>query len=777
MTQTSCRKARCASAGAAPLRLVLAAGMVWLAGGARGVSAQVAAAAPQGSSSSNTLQEVIVTAQLAKEPIVKVPETITAFTAKDLGDYNIQSFNDYLTKVPDVTFAYGSSGLGVTDTRSISIEGIQGANTTGVYIDDTPVPENIDPRVVDIQRIEVLKGPQGTLFGAASMGGNVRLITTQPDVTGNDGTYTVQAGGTSGSGSADYGGNGMYNIAVVPQKFALRLVGFYQHDAGFLTNTFPSPNGSGTDSIGNQGGDHVYGGSISARWSFTDNFDATLRFLDQETHYQGLPEAYAPLPEFLPIYNLHRTQDFQESAYNKYDLTSLDLRYHLNNLAFTSSTSFFYNNTAEFENGAEGTTEIIQQYYNVTLNDTLPMQYNLTSALNQFVEEDRVSGVLSDSFNFVAGVYFMKQEGGGGINSVLVPGLAASGLWPTDLLYNGPGHNTQSQEAVFGQGHYKFLKRFELTLGGRVYKLRQTSDQIADGFFNGGPTNTGVLHANQAGFSPKVALSYAATQNSNAYVSYATGFRPGGPDTPLPPFCIPSAGSLAYLATKTSYQSDKVDNYEVGYKAGFAGGSYLSASAYENFWKNMQESVVFPCGDGTTANTGEARIRGVDLEFDGPVPLVPNLSVRTGLGLLSAVITDPGASTLQSGERIFQVPKVNGTLGVVYSLPAFVGGHPYVSLDYSYVGSRLSHNNGGSVTTPLEEPSYSILNSQVGFDKDSWRFALYMKNLTDAKPNLGDVQQIAFPQSVPGPNGTLVPYLEAEVMPPFQMGIQISHDF
>jgi outer membrane receptor for monomeric catechols len=221
------------------------------------------------------------------------------------------------------------------------------------------------------------------------------------------------------------------------------------------------------------------------------------------------------------------------------------------------------------------------------------------------------------------------------------------------------------------------------------------------------------------------------------------------------------------------YQSDKVFTTEVGFKSDMPQGGYFTTALFQTFWKNMQQTIVLPCGDSYTGDTGEARIRGGELEFNGPV--IHGLQVRAGLGYEDAIITDQGAGSLRVGERVFQVPKVNGTVGFVYSFPEILGARPHVSTDYSYIGNRISQNNTGNV--PLQEPGYGLLNAEIGVDKGPWNINLYMKNITNAKPNLGDIQQIAFPQSVAGPNGTRVPYLEVGVMPPFQIGLQLTHNF
>ena len=153
-----------------------------------------------GTAGAKSLQTVIVTAQRKAQSVAKVPLSITVFTAQNLQDFNIQSFDDYASKTPNLSFTYGAGATGIADARTVSIRGITGQNlgatsgATGFYIDDTPVPASIDPRVLDISNIEVLKGPQGTLFGEGSLGGNVRLITNQPDLTTNGGSYMAQTG-------------------------------------------------------------------------------------------------------------------------------------------------------------------------------------------------------------------------------------------------------------------------------------------------------------------------------------------------------------------------------------------------------------------------------------------------------------------------------------------------------------------------------------------------------------------------------------------------------
>jgi len=158
-----------------------------------------------------SLDEVIVTARKRSESLADVPASITVFSAQALQELNIQSFDDYATKVPNVSFTYGTGPTGISEARTVAIRGITGQNivgssgATGFYIDDTPIPGSVDPRVVDVDNIEVLKGPQGTLFGESSLGGNVRLITKRPDLSSDGYGYMAQAGLTSGAAAPTAG--------------------------------------------------------------------------------------------------------------------------------------------------------------------------------------------------------------------------------------------------------------------------------------------------------------------------------------------------------------------------------------------------------------------------------------------------------------------------------------------------------------------------------------------------------------------------------------------
>ena len=245
---------------------------------------------PASETEAPALEAITVTARKRDESLATVPVSITVFTGEALASYNIQSFNDYATKTPNISFSYGGGPTGIADARTVEIRGITGQNlfgtagATGFYIDDTPVPGSVDPRVLDIDNIEVLKGPQGTLFGESSLGGNVRLITKRPNLDKDEFNVMADAGVTSGGG-LDGGSSIVANFQLMPDKLALRAVLFANHNAGYLTRTFPDPSSPAVEnpllsvprtSVGDQGAATTYGGSLSALLKVSDDFDVAL---------------------------------------------------------------------------------------------------------------------------------------------------------------------------------------------------------------------------------------------------------------------------------------------------------------------------------------------------------------------------------------------------------------------------------------------------------------------------------------------------------------------
>ncbi len=624
----------------------------------------------------SSLQDIIVTARKRDESLAQVPESITVFTSATIENYNIQSFNDYATKVRNISFTYGSGPEGISEARTVAIRGITGQNVvgtsgaTGFYIDDTPVPSSLEPRVLDIADIEVLKGPQGTLFGESSLGGNVRLITKKPNLADDTIGYMAQAGVTSGGGSADGGGSVIGNVVLSPDKLALRVVLFANHDAGYLTRTFPEPTSPAvTDpfltvprtSVGNQGAVMSYGGSMAALLKVTDQFEARLRVMFQNTEDHGFPATFAPLPSFTPDYTLNRAFDVQPHASDVWALPSLDLQYTGEGWMFVSSSSFFYRHTRDVEDSTYGTQQILNGYYGVSSLPAQPFLWDGERFHDQLTEEMRVSFDPVHGLSGTAGLFYARTHSKQYIPPTYAEGLVAAtanntvvGPWPNDLLWTDSLPILQKDSSVFGELYYKLSEKFNLAVGARQYWLKQEADYSADGFQNFGLTPVVPVTNRQKGVSPKVALSYQATSDAMVYASASKGFRAGGAQT-FAPFC--AAPNLP-INDLTQLKSDTLWSYEVGTKIQVPNpGLLISAAAFRINWKNLQQQVALPCGAYYTINGDAATIDGGEIEIAGHITHA--LQITVGAGYEKTDITDPGALGIvgvSPGSRILGVP-------------------------------------------------------------------------------------------------------------------------
>jgi len=776
---------------------LLMAGLAWTGVG----SAQTAATgATPVAAEPEVMETILVTARKRDESVAVVPASITVFTGEALQDYNIQSFNDYATKTPNVSFSYGGGPTGIADARSVAIRGITGQNlfgtagATGFYIDDTPLPGSVDPRVLDIDNIEVLKGPQGTLFGESSLGGNVRLITKKPNLSKDDFSVMAEAGLTSGGGSADGGGNVIGNIVLVPNTLAVRVVLFANHDAGYLTRTFPTdPSSPGvTDpflsvprtSVGDQGAQTTFGGSASALMKITGNFDARLRIMFQNTADHGFPAAFAPLPSFTPDYTIDRAFDVQPKASDVWTLPSFDLNYRGQGWSFVSSTSFFYRHTQDVEDSTYGTQQIFTSYYMVPVAPPAPVYLTPQPYLwdgehyhDQITEEMRVSWDPWNNLSGTLGAFFSHTNTKFTIPPTYAAGLVAAtatntvvGPWPNNEIWTQTNPATEKDFSLFGELYYKFFDRWTLTLGARQYWLHQDADYTADGFMNFGPTPSNPQHNSQSGLDPKFGLSYQTTDEAMVYASASKGFRAGGAQASLP-FCALPALPVTDI---TQLKSDTLWSYEVGTKVQLPHpGLLVSAAVFHIDWSNLQQQVALPCGSYFDINGEQARINGAELEIAGH--LTPALQVRFGAGYEDTDITQPGPLQIvgvQPGGRILGTPAWSMTLGGVYTQAITGTIDGFVSADYSYTGDSVQLLNGG-LGAESTRPAYSLVNLRFGINVKETEVSLNVHNLTNAKPNLGDIGYVGYAQY----NATGVVMPQVATLQPLTVMLQYKYSF
>ncbi|MEQ8693155.1 MAG: TonB-dependent receptor, partial [Pseudomonadales bacterium] len=629
--------------------LVLAQPVAWLS---------VAADAQEPAKSGvKVLETVLVTATRRSESAQDVGLSMTVLDEDALNAKGVEVFFDFATAVPNLSF--GVTGDGALAARTIAIRGIQGAGTTGFYIDDTPVLETIDPRILDIERVEILRGPQGTLWGARSMGGNVRLITKQPSTEGFEGTFHAGSSVTD-EGGLNYTADGAVNIPMIDDTLLARISAFYNYEEGFFDKGLGPRSAPPTEVRNNIDDLTAQGGQIALRWEPTDALTITPRIMYQKVEMDGFRFADREPGNFLQrqIFGL------PEGGEDEWYLGSLTVDYATEYGSLTSSTSYFERDVIEFEDS----TDAQLAFFGVLL----PSPISRSRGLERFVQELRFSSDLDGALQFVVGAFYSDST---------VPRLytwtteGAADIFGTDTAVIFDDERTAKEAAIFGEVSYDLTEALTATLGLRYFRNETTFTQFTDGYFYGGVSSTiNPPDAEENGVNPKLLLEYQWTDNVMTYVSAAEGYRIGGNNIGLPPTCDAELESLGTSRDGVqSFDSDSLWSYEAGIKSTLADQRLtLNAAVFHSVWSDIQTTVLLDCGFGFTGNAGEAESTGFEVEINAQV--TNNLTLGVNLGYNNAEITKAGEATGQSkGDPIYQVDaqrKVVGDLRVYLDFKA-----------------------------------------------------------------------------------------------------------
>ena len=416
-----------------------------------------AAGAAEAPSPPDALAEVVVTAQKRAESVQSVPISITTFGGEALEQKAIVNFFDYGTKVPNLAFA--ATNEGIATSRTIAIRGISGNNATGFYIDETPLPDSIDPRVLDIDHIEVLRGPQGTLYGARSMGGTVRVITKTPELSEFSADVHAGLSSTWNTDRPNYTGDAVVNIPLLQDHVALRVSGFYDTEAGFMqrryctdpatagVSCFPLTTSSSlTTTVKNVGESDSYGGAAALTIKISDALTITPRIMTQQAHYNGFPMSdYLSDPETYPrtgyLYPSPAAQlpglatpiippvtpnnfvqgrffNLPEGGHDSWDLYSVSLNWKTAIGELVSSTSYFDRTVVETEDTTDWLYASLLPLTSLpigiptnSLPTPIPSVFTNEYDYRRFVQEVRFVSALSGPVQFVVGGFYSDLHG------------------------------------------------------------------------------------------------------------------------------------------------------------------------------------------------------------------------------------------------------------------------------------------------------------------------------------------------------------------------------
>ena len=824
-----------------------------------------AVAQDEGADQEFVLDEIIVTSRKRTESAQDIPATIQSITQESLAAMGAKTMEDYSRFVPSVNVVtYGGSGSTVVFRGAITGPDYIGQSTSSVYLDEISVTQTGSQptlRAVDLARVEALSGPQGTLYGSDAQAGTMRIITNQPVMNSYQAIFDGEVRG-GGESDASYRGSLVFNVPLIDDTLALRVVGFNDRDGGFIDNVFGHTAdwhgpGDRTDPSNNRapanGGpvewgtldnahvvdenwndNEVYGGRMHLRWEMNDSWATTLSYHNQQSR-QGADNFFDPFVGDLQVVRFH-----DDYAYESFDMGSLVVEGDMGFAQVVAAVSYFEREaTGMFDcttychywaaaychhavspyYGTKYTQYELPYYWadpatgyivwwpaycqGTTLNSDFYSSYPYETNDDKLTAEIRLSSQ-GDTFDWIVGVYYEESK-----DSWKAPfatptnggrlGTGSDNVWQQSISrdfwefyfdtsfpnatshWSSGSHTDWEQFAIFGDVTWRINDNWELSVGGRYFDRSNENFYFVNHpggtEFNEGEPDTATpdireyrlandlrpfgRKGSEDKFIPKVSLSYGfgdgGANSKLLYGLYTQGVRQGGINR--------SRGEPFFPRT---YDSDLMNNYEVGYKSTFANGrGRFNVTGYYMLWEDYQLSIVDPssticpsgdpdeaipgqCGQPwqqVIANLGEAHIQGAVVEVDYAMSdnwllgfNVESMEAETDTDhdLDGDGIIDPGEGDLVKGLRLPLVPDLKAAAWLEYRQPAELFG-----ADEFFVRTQWSHT-GDSVNLlePLPEDhpnrqftsdSFTIGDLRFGLVGEDWQADVFINNITDER--------------------------------------------
>jgi len=658
--------------------------------------------------------DIIVTAQKRRERAQDVAASIAVVTGDSLQKSGAVTYADYLNSIPSVSYTKNTGFKdkifirGLSDTMSSRV-----LSTTGLYLDETPITE-VDASLgdlgtFDVNRVEVLRGPQGTLFGSGSMGGTVRIITNKPKLDKFEAMVTGQVSGTY-NGGANYETNAMLNIPLLTDKLGLRVVGGYRDDSGFINNDFGN-----RKRINSSYAAYVRG---FLDIQPTSNLDILLG-----VNYQKAQGHYGPIQDIgLGKYNLYRLYP----ELNKFTtrIYTATINYTLPFATLTSATSLIDKDNFS----SRDFTNSDLPDYSATVGMTFPNQglgFLYYYPNKTFTQEVRLASTSSGPFHWLIGGYYNNFHPHNlQTYDTTVPSLKNYNYATYSIL------TYRRELAEFGELSFDVTSKFQLTTGIRHSNF-QIGQQETDSGTSVGPTPYVApwQRISQQATVLKFRADYKITPDNLLYAVASQGYRPGGPVSNFMPSCLTQLQQLGYSSPPKDYSPDKLWNFEVGSKNQFFDRKLtLNVDGYYIKWRNTQVAQNLMCGNQFISNAGGATTKGVELEVQAhPVEAI-DLSFGGGYTDATFDTTDPTIRTIK-GAQLPNVPKWTFNTSAQYNWKMGGDLNGFIHGDLQYVDGR--YNDLPLSSARVYEGAYTTVNARIGITSGPWEVDVFARNLTN----------------------------------------------
>ena len=727
----------------------------------------------------NLLEEVIVTATKRAESVQSIGLSVKAIQGEELQDRGLSDFEDFAVTIPNLSF--GATDDGVLANRTISIRGIQGLNTTSVYIDDTPLDESIDPLVLDVERVEVLRGPQGTLYGARGLGGTIKIVTKKPELGKKFGRIH---GGLS---SVTEGGNnfivdGAINIPV-SDSVATRVTAYYQSESGIFdkvvghstapgvvvaTGTSGALIGDTPTTIKDVDDKTIFGAQAALLAEINSKVTLESKLLFQNTKLSGFPladQVYTNSGGNLLLngddFTQERLFNIAEGADDEWIQFSLNVDFELPNGNVTYSGGYFSRETNDYEDSSEFVSFTL---FGIVLPDAdLPTQETALQSpiyqkleFNSLVQELRFVSNLEGNNHFIAGLFYQNTDDNEAFSPPnIAPGLdeAFSGFvgapYPpgalgSDLVFESDTPTKINEIGLYGEFNRNLNKKFSATLGLRYFNTEVITKDYNNGFAAGAEIILPETSQKENGVNIKLLAEYQASESSFIYGLISEGFRIGGSNGPLPETlgCPDQANALGLNFDNLGlYSSDDLISVEVGAKNTIAGGRVtVNGAVFRNSINNIQQRILLGCGFDFIANLGSAVTSGFELETVARIN--SNFKLQAGIGYTKAEFTKTVSGIVNKGDPLQQVPELTYNLALDYNKPSSLQNYEWLArLDYSFVGKSVSTVVNSSEAR--NRPAFSLLNIRFGLQNNLNQIVLFIDNATDETAVFSDNRTLA----------------------------------
>lgn len=739
-------------------------------------------------SDTQILDEIIVTATKRASTIQDVPFSINALTSKDIERLNANSIEDLSRNVAGLTIQNlgpGQSQVSIRGTSAGQIVRDQPGvkEQVGIYIDESVISLSLftpDLDFYDLNRVETLRGPQGTLFGSGSIGGTIRYITNQPKLDKFEGSAEGNVNVTGGGG---VGGHikGAINVPIVTDKVAVRAVGYYTRYGGYIDAL--REDGS-TDSNVNSG--ERYGGRIAITLKPTESLTITPRVIYQKQTYDGFNREdvynlYAnPFTTTRPPVQLGEREQFlllDEGFSDRTVIADAVVNLALDNFEVVSVSSYTNRDILVSRDASALTGSVSVDLGFPDAGVLLPSNLRDATKLYQYTQELRLASTGSGPFQWVFGAFYSTVDRNYGqtlptpgydafTDSTLGAGVAASTYTGTSFGPDSPFNSALTydirQIAGFGEASYQFTDKLKVTAGGRYYDFREERTITFAGLFADSVRDR-LDTTKSSGFTPRFLVSYDLTDRVTVNAQAARGFRLGGVNDPLNvPLCTGS--DLQTFGGFQTYRDEKQWNYEVGLKSSGHGFTFNTAAYYSDI-RDLQVTVdAGTCSSRISFNVPRAHAVGVEFELTTSPLEGLDFSVSGNLQQAEFDSTIRGGLAndiiggVANGNRLASVPKFQISASVNYSFEVAPDTEAYVNASVQHVGTRFTqpgdqidtprtfvHNLpfGGApansaTTVDLELDSYQLVNLSAGIDfPNNVGVTFYINNLTDENAQLG----------------------------------------